>query len=238
MTAKEIFELRKQGRKVDAYEAARALYATDKSSYASLAMFWTAVDMLRLRVNEGRLNEAEKIFLALERLLPAVPDRSAQSDAYLSNASLKKDGRVNDAFGNCRDLLEKGRSRQHQQEGMPEHLQTGSWGETIAAYYLREKGYVILERDWHSGHRDIDIIAQQDGCVVFVEVKTRRNTDFGSPVQAVDYHKRQNLLRAINHYIHYRHLDMPWRFDVISIVGVPGAQPDIEHIEDFTLSQR
>ena len=223
MTAKDIFELRKQGRKAEAYEAARALYATDKSSYASLAMFWTAVDMLRLRVNEGHLYEAEKIFLALERLLPTVPD---------------KDGRANDAFGNCRDLLEKGDTRQHQQDGMPEHLQTGSWGEELAADYLRDKGYVILERDWHSGHRDIDIIAQQDSCIVFVEVKTRRSTEFGSPAQAVDYHKQQNLLRAINHYIHYRHLDMPWRFDVISIVGLPGGHPDIEHIEDFTLNPR
>ena len=223
MTAKDIFELRKQGHKEEAYEAARALYASDKSPYASLAMFWTAVDMLRLRVNEGHLDEAEKIFLALERLLPAVPD---------------KDGRVNDAFGNCRDLLAKANTHQHQQTGMPEHLQTGSWGEELAADYLREKGYVILERDWHSGHRDIDIIAQQDSSIVFVEVKTRRSTDFGSPVQAVDYHKQQNLLRAINHYIHYRHLDMPWRFDVISIVGVPGGHPDIEHIEDFTLNQR
>ena len=99
MTAKDIFELRKQGRKVEAYEAARALYATDKSPYASLTMFWTAVDMLRQRVNEGCLDEAEKIFIALERLLPAVPD---------------KDGRVNDAFGNCRELLAKANTRQHQ----------------------------------------------------------------------------------------------------------------------------
>lgn len=223
MTAKDIFELRKQGRKAEAYEAARALYATDKSPYASLAMFWTAVDMLRLQVSTGRLDEAEKIFLAIERLLPTVPD---------------KDGRVNDAFENCRDLLAKATTRQHQQAGLPEHLQTGTWGEELAADYLREKGYIILDRDWHSGHRDIDIIAQQDGCIVFVEVKTRRSTDFRSPAQAVDYHKQQNLLRAINHYIHYRHLDMPWRFDVISIVGVPGRHPDIEHIEDFTLNQR
>ena len=220
ITAKEIFELRKQGRKEEAYEAARALYATDKSPYASLAMFWTAVDILRMRVSGGRLDEAQKIFLALQRLLPTVPD---------------KDGRAHDALENCRDLLKK---RNTQQEGKPEHLQIGSWGEELAANYLREKGYVILERDWHSGHRDIDIIAKRDGCIVFVEVKTRRSADFGSPVQAVDYRKQHNLLRAINHYIHYRHLDMLWRFDVISIVGVLGGQPEIEHVEDFALNLR
>lgn len=220
MTAQEIFELRKQGHQEEAYEAARRLYATDKSPYASLVMFWTAADILRSRVSEGRHDEATKIFLALERLLPAVPD---------------KNGWVKDTFERCRTLLEKGSQHRHLQEEGPEHLQTGVWGEELATVYLREKGYVILECDWHSGHRDIDIIAQKDGCIVFVEVKTRRSADFGSPVVAVDHNKQRNLLRAINHYLHYRHTDMPWRFDVISIVGIPGQEANIEHIEDFCL---
>lgn len=236
MTAKEIFEFRKLGRKEEAYEAARSLYAVDKSPYASSAMFWTAVDILRSRVGEGRLDEANKIFLALERLLSTVPDRSVKSDAYPGNASLKKDGWVNDAFVKCRSLLEKENARHHLQTDGPQHLQMGAWGEEVAADYLRRKGYTILERDWHSGHRDIDIIAQKDDCVVFVEVKTRRSEDYGSPVMAVGYYKQRNLLRAINHYIHYRHLDAPWRFDVISIVGMPGQQPVIEQIEDFQLN--
>jgi len=103
---------------------------------------------------------------------------------------------------------------------------------------LREKGYVILERDWHSKHRDIDIIAQNGETIVFVEVKTRRNNDFGTPLKAVDHQKQQNLLRAINHYIHYRRLDCPWRFDVISIVGTPGCQdPQIAHLEDINIQE-
>ena len=223
MTAKEIFELRKQGHKEEAYEAARSLYAVAKSPYVSLAMFWTAVDILRSRVSEGRIDEAEKIFLALERLLPTVPD---------------EDGWVKDAFCKCRDLLEKGNARRHILGKGPEHLQIGSWGEEMAAAYLREKGYDILERDWHSGHRDIDIIAELDGCIVFVEVKTRRTSDYGSPLLAVGYIKQRNLVKAINHYIHYRHLDTPWRFDVISIVGTPGIEPQIEHIEDIQLDRR
>lgn len=223
MTAREIFELRQQGQREEAYEAARSLYAMDKSPYVSLAMFWTAVDMLRLQVDKGHLGKARKIFLALERLLPAVPD---------------EDGRVGDAFVKCRDLLEKEYASQCVQKKSSSHLQMGVWGEDLAVGYLREKGYVILERNWHSGHRDIDIIVQKDSCIVFVEVKTRRNTDYGSPELAVNYAKQRNLLRAINHYISYRHLDMPWRFDVISIVGTPGQQPDIEHIEDFQIVRR
>ena len=222
MTAKEVFELRKQGHQEEAYEAARCLYATDKSPYTSLAMFWTAVDMLRLCVGEGRFDEAEKIFHALERMLPTVPD---------------KDGWVNDAFGKCHELLEKDYKCQNLEKNAPEHLQTGVWGEEIAAAYLREKGYAILERDWHSNHRDIDIIAQDGETTVFVEVKTRRNRDFGDPTEAIDYQKRNNLRHAIQHYLHYRNITN-YRFDVISVVGsVDCLTPEIEHIEDFDIQE-
>jgi len=223
MTAKEVFELRRQGCKEAAYEAARSLYASDKRPYASLAMFWTAVDMLRLRAGEGRQDDAEKILLALERMLPTVPD---------------KDGSVSDAFEKCRELLEKSHQPQPLQDHGPAHLQTGSWGEGLAAAYLRDKGYVILERDWHSRHRDIDIIAQDGETTVFVEVKTRRSRDFGDPIDAIDYQKRNNLRHAIQHYLHYRNITN-YRFDVISIVGTVGSMsPDIEHIEDFDIQEQ
>ena len=166
MTAKEIFELRKQGRAEEAYEAARQLYASDKSPYASSAMFWTAVDILKVRVDEGKIEEANKILMALDRLLPHVPDR---------------DGWVQKAYERCEKLLSKTHTKKAGYDEISEHSQIGIWGEEVAAEYLREQGYVILERDWHSGHRDIDIIARKDEFVVFVEVKTRCNTDFGTP---------------------------------------------------------
>jgi uncharacterized protein (TIGR00252 family) len=222
MTAKEVFELRRQGRKEEAYEAARSLYATDKGPYPSVAMFWTAVDMLRLRVSENLLDEAHKIFLALERLLPTVPD---------------KDGQASDALARCRDLLESEQSPSQLIDIGPKHLLTGAWGEEVAANFLREKGYVILERDWHSKHRDIDIIAQDGDTTVFVEVKTRSNCDFGNPVVAVDHQKRNNLRNAIQHYLNYRNITN-YRFDVISIVGtINCSNPDIEHIEDFNIQE-
>ena len=62
---------------------------------------------------------------------------------------------------------------------MAAHNDTGKWGEDLAAKYLEEKGYTIVERDWKSGRRDIDIIALDDDVVVFVEVKTRRNRLYG-----------------------------------------------------------
>ena len=222
MTAKDIFELRRQGRKEEAYEAARTLYATDNSSYTSSAMFWTAVDMLKLRINEGRIVEAGKILLSLERM-PNVPD---------------KNGFANDALEQCRILVEKGKKQQTLREEGPEHLQMGIWGEELATSYLREKGYVILERDWHSKHRDIDIIAQDGELTVFVEVKIRSSRLYGDPIQSVDYAKRYNLRRAINHYIHYRNIDK-YRFDVITIIGALGCTtPEIEHIEDFNIMEQ
>ena len=133
--------------------------------------------------------------------------------------------------------LERLKSRLNLQNNKtPKHIQLGKWGEDLAAIYLREKGYVILERDWHSNHRDIDIIAQDKECLVFIEVKARQNRMFAEPESAVNYQKLKNLRLAINHYIKYRQIDMPWRFDVITVVGELGCkEPEIQHIEDFNI---
>ena len=115
------------------------------------------------------------------------------------------------------------------------HNELGKWGEDLAAEYLEKKGYTIVERDWKSGRRDIDIIALDDGVMVFVEVKTRRNRLFGEPEESIDYHKLQNLQQAINHYIRFRNIRQEVRFDIISIVGTIGSEPDIQHIQNVAL---
>lgn len=119
---------------------------------------------------------------------------------------------------------------------MATHNELGIWGEQVATDYLQRKGYVIMERDWKSGHRDIDIIATKTDTVVFVEVKTRRNRVFGDPEEAIDYMKLRNLRAAINHYVNYKHIHQEIQFDAITIVGTPeGGEPEITHIEDFPL---
>jgi len=116
------------------------------------------------------------------------------------------------------------------------HNDLGTWGEQEAADYLQQKGYTILERDWKSGHRDIDIIARDGDVLVFVEVKTRRNRLFTNPEEAIDYMKLRNLRAAINHYVKFKHVNNDIRLDAISVVGTPdGGQPEIDHIEDFPL---
>ena len=119
---------------------------------------------------------------------------------------------------------------------MAVHNELGTWGEELAAHYLQEKGYTIMERDWKSGHRDIDIIAQNGRTVVFVEVKTRRNRTFTEPEDAIDFRKLQNLRAAINHYVKYKHINFEIRLDIVSIVGTPeDGHPDINHFEDIPM---
>lgn len=118
---------------------------------------------------------------------------------------------------------------------MASHNELGRWGEELAAEYLQRKGYTIVERNWKSGHRDIDLIALDGKTLVFVEVKTRRNCLFGSPEEAIDYRKLKNLQLAVNHYVKSHNIHSQIRFDIISIVGVLGHETEIEHFEDVAL---
>lgn len=118
---------------------------------------------------------------------------------------------------------------------MAAHNELGKWGEDIATSYLEDKGYQIIERDWKSGRIDLDIIAREGNTLVIVEVKTRRNRLFGDPEEAVDYRKRQSLRLAINHYVKSHPRSRQVRFDIISIVGVIGSEPEIDHIKDVAL---
>ena len=118
---------------------------------------------------------------------------------------------------------------------MAAHNELGKWGEDIAASYLEDNGYEIIERDWKSGHHDLDIVAKKDDTLVIVEVKTRRNRLFGNPEEAIDYKKRQSLQSAINHYVKSHRFGSSVRFDIISIVGSIGSKPEIDHIKDVPL---
>ncbi len=115
---------------------------------------------------------------------------------------------------------------------MASHNEFGKWGEDAAADYLQQQGYTIIERNWKSGHRDLDIIALDGQTLVFVEVKTRRNRLYSEPESAVDYQKIVNLQHAANHYVKYRHIDREIRFDVITVVGTMDGTPSINHIKE------
>lgn len=108
--------------------------------------------------------------------------------------------------------------------------QVGSWGERTAQSFLEENGYTVLETNWRCSHKEVDIIAQKDSTVIFVEVKTRTTT-FINPADAVNKQKQKLLLSAANYYVRRNKLDCDVRFDIISIIARNGSYT-IEHIEN------
>ena len=107
----------------------------------------------------------------------------------------------------------------------------GKLGEDLAVNYLINKGYQILERNWRSGHKEIDIIALDGDTLVAVEVKTRKSNTYGEPDIAVGAMKQQMLIWAADAYVRYKNLDVEVRFDIVSIV-ITDTGEHIEHIED------
>ena len=87
MTVKEVFDLRKQGRIEEAYDAIRPMYAQHKGRYTTLCMFWTAADVFKLRLEQGRIDEAEKIYRALLRLQPRVEEITKELDSNNASSS-------------------------------------------------------------------------------------------------------------------------------------------------------
>ena len=91
----------------------------------------------------------------------------------------------------------------------------GVFGEDAACEYLEDNDYEILERNFSLKTGEIDIIAEKDGCTVFVEVKTRKNNLYGEPSEAVNWKKREHIRRTALLYIDS--LDVDMRFDVIEV---------------------
>lgn len=113
---------------------------------------------------------------------------------------------------------------------MATHNDTGKWGETLAADYLAAQGYAIADRNWRSGHYEIDIVAYKGSRIIFVEVKTRSSrTD--DPIEAVDRRKAMRLIRAAQVYVDAYRINHEMQFDLIAINGTP-ADYTIEHIPD------
>ena len=104
--------------------------------------------------------------------------------------------------------------------------EAGDQGEALAAKHLRRAGYRIIERNYRCGLGEIDIVARQGRCLVFVEVKARRGTGFGSPLDAVDRRKRAKLARLAHAYLaEHRLTEVSVRFDVV------GVRLDVEPVE-------
>lgn len=93
----------------------------------------------------------------------------------------------------------------------------GKEGEALAQRMLRDKGFAILERNWRFRKLEIDIIAANTKEIVFAEVKTRKNSNFGEPETFVSSRQQQSLIKAAHQYLIENNIDLEARFDVIAI---------------------
>lgn len=98
-----------------------------------------------------------------------------------------------------------------------EKKERGARGEEAAARHLAQNGYAILARNFRVRWGEIDIIAEKDGMLCFVEVKTRTSGRFGEPREAVDKRKRQHLWLAAEAYLAEHPWEGPMRFDVMEV---------------------
>ena len=117
---------------------------------------------------------------------------------------------------------------------MAEHNDTGQKGEELAAQFLQNKGYIILETNWRFKNLEADIIAQINKTLIVAEVKTRKSNYFGEPETFVNKQKQKNLIKAANGYIQRNNLDLEVQFDIVSII-MGDNQVKINHIEDAFL---
>jgi len=115
---------------------------------------------------------------------------------------------------------------------MTKQRQVGSHGEALAAQYLDEKGYRIVERNWRFSRAEIDIIAFDGDLLVFVEVKTRSYDYFGPPEAFVDKKKESLMADAAYQFIDLVNHQGEVRFDIVSILLNDPAAPVIEHFVD------
>lgn len=116
---------------------------------------------------------------------------------------------------------------------MDEHILVGTRGEDLAAKIMADKGYRIVARNWRYSHLEIDLIAENDDEIVFVEVKTRTQLFGGKePYEAVNNDKQRKLMRAINAYIQINNETKIPRFDIIGIYITAGKVEKVEHLEN------
>ncbi|MBS3946151.1 MAG: YraN family protein [Melioribacter sp.] len=108
---------------------------------------------------------------------------------------------------------------------------TGSEGEEIACEFISKLGYKIVERNYQFGHGEIDIIAKDGEILVFIEVKYRKNLEYGPPELAITKGKQNLVKRTATAYLWEKEIkDELSRIDVIAILKLPGQKPQINHI--------
>lgn len=111
------------------------------------------------------------------------------------------------------------------------HWEKGRRAESLAASYLRARGYRIWKTNWRWGKRELDLVTLHHNELVIVEVKARLNNAVNEPTVVVDPAKQRNLVLAADAFIRLHGCCRPTRFDVIAVI-YRGSGMEIEHIEN------
>ncbi len=121
-----------------------------------------------------------------------------------------------------------------QKRDRTERKDTGNLGEKLAARFLKNKGYSIVETNYRCRSGEIDIVTRRGDCLVFVEVRTRSSLSYGTPEESITPAKMLHLERASEHYLQ-NHSGLPesWRVDLVAIeLDGDHRVKRIEHIEN------
>lgn len=113
---------------------------------------------------------------------------------------------------------------------------TAVLGEDASCAYLLKKGYKILDRNFRKSYGEIDIIACHKDTLVFIEVKTRTNSSYGTPFDAIAPHKLQQIIKGAKYYKYILYPNLPdnLRIDAIGVTISEGKVLSIEHIENVS----
>lgn len=111
----------------------------------------------------------------------------------------------------------------------------GAWGEEKAVRFLRQQGYSLVTRNFRSRFGEIDIIVENEEFLVFVEVRLRKNTNFGTPEETVDARKQQKLRLTAESYLQKKPTKKQPRFDVVALYAKDGMDTKplpVRHIKN------
>ena len=114
---------------------------------------------------------------------------------------------------------------------MGDNIKRGYEGEKLAADFLVQRGFEIVERNYRYRHSEIDLIVKKANWLIFVEVKTRSSYAFGYPEEFVDYKKVKTIMEGADHYIYKNNWQGNVRYDIVS-VRLTNTNAEIVHLED------
>jgi len=116
---------------------------------------------------------------------------------------------------------------------MTDKKSKGDFGENAACLYLSKKGYNITVRNFRSKFGEIDIIAEDDERLAFIEVKARKIFGLGRPSDAVDFKKKQKIIKTAQIYLLYHETEKQIGFDIIEVVITDSLTPEVIEINHF-----